>query len=49
MVLALHVRLGGGVGSEQREVEAVDVKLKDDDVILLHSEPLDHGLLAPHE
>jgi hypothetical protein len=28
-------------------VQAVDVKLKDDDVVLLHPEPLDHGLPAP--
>jgi hypothetical protein len=46
MALVLHVRLGGGVGSDQREVQAVDVELEDDDVVLLQSEPLDHGLPA---
>jgi hypothetical protein len=34
MVLALHHRLDGGGGSNQDEVEAVDVELKDEDVVL---------------
>jgi hypothetical protein len=34
MALALHHRLDGGGGLDQGEVEAVDVDLKDEDVIL---------------
>jgi hypothetical protein len=49
MALALHVRLGRGVGSEQRKVDEVDVELEDNDVVLLQPECLDHGLLVPHE
>jgi hypothetical protein len=34
MALALHHRLDGGGGSDQGEVEAVNVELKDEDVFL---------------
>jgi hypothetical protein len=34
MALALHHRLDGGGGSDEGEMEAVDVELEDKDIIL---------------
>jgi hypothetical protein len=49
MALALYDRLDGEGGSDQREVEADDVELEDEDVILPQLELVHHGLLAPLE
>jgi hypothetical protein len=49
MALALHDGLDGGGGSDQGEVEAVDVVLEDEDVVLPQIELLHHGLPTPHE
>jgi hypothetical protein len=49
MALALHHRLDEGGGSDQGELEAVDIELEDEDVVLSQSELLHHGLPAPHD